>query len=249
MRLNADHLRHFLRDSQGAVTVDYVVLAAAVTMVGLLSTDIIQAGMRSLAGTVDTELRGEAVGSGNGLTYSDGYDNGAQGWVGAESTEIAGIGHVLGPIENTGGGPGVSRDFAVSDATDTATFSFDLYSMDNFDGDTGTVYVNGDAVGSVTVDNGIPTFTAAEGAPPNVTVRYTDVDTNVHLGGSTSDADALSSFEIFVSRPVTIDPTTNEPVTTNIGTVNIGFGSDASAGSDNEFFAIDNFTATGLASG
>jgi len=238
MRFQFQYLRQFISDTRGAVTVDYVMLAAAVTGVTLMSTDIIQNGLRSLAGTVDSELKGEAPGSANGLSYANSFDNGSAGWSGAYATNVAGIGNVLGPIENTGGGPGVSRDFEIDPATDRATFSFDLLAMDDFDGDTGTVYVDGEAVGSVTANYGVPTFTAAEGLEDRgIIVRYSEVDSDVHLGGNSSQTDSRSTFEITVRN----DP--SDPR----GTVNIGFGSDATAGAENEFFAIDNFQANGLA--
>lgn len=236
----ATFLHRFLRDGTGAVTVDYVVLAAAVTFVALLASDILEGGMRSLAGTVDSELKGEAPGATTGLSYSDGFDNGAQGWAGAVSTDIAGIGHVLGPIGNTGGAPSVNRDFAIDPGADRAVFEFDLLSMDNLDGDTGTVFIDGAAVGSVTVSDGVPVFTAAGDLEARgIIVRYGEVDRATHLGGNAAHVDARSTFLISVRN----DPSNPR------GTINLGFGSDATAGADNEFFAIDNLTATGLAGG
>ncbi|WP_179380832.1 hypothetical protein [Jannaschia marina] len=238
MRLELDYIREFLRDTKGAISVDYVVLAGAVTAVGLATTDVIEWGMRALASTVDSELKGEAPGSENGLSYNNGFDNTAAGWTGAGVTEINGIGNVLGPIENTGGQAGVNRDFTIADDVDRATFTFDLLSMDNFDGDTGTVYVDDQAVGSVTVSNGTPVFTAADNLEERgIIIRYTEIDTGVQLGGGT-DVDARSNIAITVRNDDPDNP---------LGNVNIGFGSNATAGADNEFFAIDNFRATGLA--
>lgn len=237
MSLQSENVRLFLRDESGAITVDYVVLAAACCAVGLWSTDLIEVGMRALAGTVDSELRGESPDSLTTTTYDNGFDNGSQGWTGATTSDIAGIGNVLGPIESTGGLPGVNRDFAIDENTERSTFSFDLLSIDDFDGDSGTVFVDGTAVGSVTVDNrnGTQTFTAADDLDERgIIVRFTAVDTGVNLGGRAGALDSSATFEITVRN----DPTNPRD------NVNIGFGSDASAGAGNEFFAIDNFTAT-----
>jgi Flp pilus assembly pilin Flp len=238
MRTNVAHFRKFLRNSRGAVTVDYVVLAAAVTAVGLYSTDIIGVGMRSLAGTVDEELSGTSTDTVVGLQYASGFDNGSEGWSGATAQEMNGIGNVLGPIENTSGLPGVSRDFAIDPNATEASFAFDLYAMDDFDGDTGTVFIDGQAVGSVTVDQGVPTFTAASDlAERGIIIRYTEIDKAVNLGGNPDRVDAMSNISITVKN-LQENPREN---------INFGFGSDASAGANNEYFAIDNFTATGLA--
>lgn len=237
MSLQSENVRLFLRDESGAITVDYVVLAAACCAVGLWSTDLIEVGMRALAGTVDSELRGESPDSLTTTTYDNGFDNGSQGWTGATTANISGIGNVLGPIESTGGLPGVNRDFAIDEDTERATFSFDLIGVDDLDGDTGTVFVDGTAVGSVTVNNrtGTQTFTAADDLEERgIVIRFTEVDTRVDLGGRAGSPDSLSSIEVTVRN----DPTNPR------GNVNIGFGSDASAGAGNEFFAIDNFTAT-----
>lgn len=231
------NVRVFLRDERGAITVDYVVLAAACCAVGLWSTGVIEVGMRALAGTVDSELRGESPNSTTTTTYDNGFDNGSQGWSGVSTGEIAGIGNVLGPIGDSNGQPTVSRDFAIDEDTERSTYSFDLYGMDDLDGDTGTIFVDGQAVGSLTVDNrtGEQTFVAADDLDERgIIIRYTEVDTQVDLGGRTDSPDSLSSFEITVRNDPT-NPRTN---------VNIGFGADTTAGTGNEYFAIDNFTAT-----
>ena len=238
MRLEIEYIRQFLRDSRGAISVDYVVLAGAVCVATIISSDIIKAGMRSLAGTVESELSGEAPGSANGLSYDTGFDNGSDGWAGAVATDIDGIGNVLGPIENTGGQNGVSRDFQIDPNATHATFSFDLLSMDGLDNDTATIFVGGRSIGTVKTDRGVPVFTAASDlAERKIIVKYNDIDTNIALGGDPSKNDARSRFEIAIKN----DP--NDP----LGTVNVGFGSDATAGAHDEYFAVDNFRATGLA--
>ncbi|MCK0167390.1 hypothetical protein MWU52_07500 [Jannaschia sp. S6380] len=235
MTVQMDHIRKFARGEHGALTVEYVLLAFLATIIGVLSFDKVSFGMHSLSHTVDEELRGQDPDAFIGVRYSNRFDNGAEGWVGATAWEDKnGQGWVLGPIENTGGGPAVNRDFAIDEEAGQATFSFDLLAMDDLDGDTGTIFIDGEAVGTVTVEEGgVQTFTAASDLEERgITIRFTEFDSGVPLGGG-PEADARSNIEIFVDNPG--------------DTVNFGFGSDASAGASDEFFAIDNFEATGLA--
>lgn len=241
MMLRPNPFKSFVHRTEGAVTVEYVMLAAGVLAAGLIASGILSDGFRSLAGTVDGELSGTPVEQVVGIQYSDGFDHGAGGWNGAgvlpENHPLNnGLGNVLGPIENTGGLPSVNRDFEIDPNASQATFEFDLYSVDNLDGDSGIVFVGGEEVGRVTVNDGVPAFTASEGLDERgVTIRFTELDNDVPLGGNPNQNDAKSNIFISVDNP-------DE-------NVNIGFGSDASAGADNEFFAIDNFRATGLADG
>ena len=235
MRLSVDPLARFLRDQRGAATVDYVVLAAAVCAMALASSDVVSAGMRGLAGTVDSELRQEPVEALAGISYTDGFDNGASGWLGASASKIDGLGNVLGPIGGTGAtGPArITRDFQIDPNAKQATFDFDLYAMDSLDRESGIIYIDNVEVGRVTSDMGNAVFTAAAGLEKRgITIRATEIDNNVQLGGNASFKDSLSSISITIDKPA-------ERVT-------FGFGSTADQGTSDESFAIDNFQATGL---
>lgn len=234
MRQQIEFIRRFLRGDTGAITVEYVVLAAAVTGVTLLSTDVLQVGMRGLAGTVDSELKGEAPDSNNTVSYHSGFDNGAQGWTGAGAAEVPGLGTVLGPIGGSNGEATVSRDFAFDEGTERAEFEFDLYAMDSLDNESGIIYIDGREVGRLTSDHGNTTFTVADGIDPDrFIVRQTNVDDQIDLGGSDRWTDGHSKIQITVR-----DPGTN---------VNFGFGSTANQGTSDESFSIDNFTVTSTA--
>ncbi len=235
MRSSVDHLARFTRDQRGAATVDYVVLAAAAFAVAMASNGVVSDGMRGLAGTVDSELRREPVEDLVGITYTDEFDNGANGWIGALAGSIAGLGNVLGPIGGTGAGglPRVTRDFDIDPNAAQATFDFDLYAMDSLDNEAGIIYIDGEEVGRLTSDKGNAVFTAATGLKARgIIVRATAVDTNVQLGGSAAYNDSLSSISITIDDPA-------ERVT-------FGFGSTANEGTSDESFAIDKFHATGL---
>lgn len=237
MRTSVDPLARFFRDQRGAATVDYVVLAAGVFAVAMAANEVISGGMSGLAGTVDSELRREPVEALTGITYTDGFDNGASGWIGAFAATIPGLGNVLGPIAGTGvgGPPRITRDFDIDPKATQATFAFDLYAMDSLDNESGIVYIDGLEVGRMTSDKGNAVFTAADAAElkkRGIIVRATTVDNNVDLGGNPSFKDSLSSISITIDKPK--------------NRVTFGFGSTADQGTGDESFAIDSFQATGL---
>lgn len=231
-------LTSFLRDEAGAVTVEYVVLAAAITGVALGSADIINRGLAVLAGTIDSELA-EDVSAGTGaLVYSDGFDNGSAGWNGATVADIRGVGKVLGPIGGSGGAQAITREFQIDPNAASATFSFDLLALDSLDNESGIVYINGREVGRVTSNGGNTSFTPATGLAAGMTITGTIVDNQVQLGGLRPDSagysmDSRTRIQISMTEP-------SDKVT-------FGFGSTANQGVDDESFAIDNFNATGLA--
>lgn len=53
----------FKKDESGAVTVDWVVLTAAIVLLGGVVVNIISNGLSSLATKIDTELSSKSVGT------------------------------------------------------------------------------------------------------------------------------------------------------------------------------------------
>jgi Flp pilus assembly pilin Flp len=56
-------IQNFVRDEDGAVTVDWVVLTAAVVGLGLAVLSTVRAGATDLAADIGAELSGTTVGS------------------------------------------------------------------------------------------------------------------------------------------------------------------------------------------
>lgn len=231
-------LRSFLHDEAGAVTVEYVVLAAAVTGVALGSADVINRGLAFMAGTIDSELSQDETSGGSAQTfYDDGFDNGAAGWTGAAVADVHGLGNVLGPIGGSGGAASVFREFDIAPGTGSANFSFDLVALDTLDGESGIVYIDGREVGRLTKGHSETTFTAAEGLDAHgIAITGNIIDGNVHLGGPSGRTDAAGT-----DSRARISVTVKDPSSK----VRFGFGSTADQGTDDESFAIDNFKATG----
>lgn len=235
MSLTLDDLKFFLADQRGAITVDYVVLTAAATGVALASTDLVIDGLQSLADTVTEEMSGEAVNDpSEGLTYADGFDNGASGWIGAIASDIYGIGNVLGPIEGSGGVETVSKTFEMMAGLTHSTMTFDVLAMDSLDNESGIIYVGGQEVGRITKNGTSTVFTPTD--VPGITISADIVDQGTQLGGNTGSQDWWTDSRTTIS--ITVD----EPDEL----LSIGFGSTADQGVNDEFFALDNFTVTGL---
>ncbi len=231
------HVTRFLRDESAAVTVEYVVLAAAVTGMALLSSDVIYRGLGALAGTVDGELQGESTTRTGALSYDDGFENGAAGWAGAAASAVRGFGNILGPITGSGGAASVTREFEFAEGTPEATFSFDLLAMDSLDGESGIVYIDGQEVGRMTTDFTTGTvFTPADGiAARGISFQTRLEDDRVDLGGTSAErrfVDSRAKILVTVANPAS--------------KVTFGFGSTANHGAHDESFGIDNFRATGL---
>ncbi|CUH19764.1 hypothetical protein JSE7799_00494 [Jannaschia seosinensis] len=226
----------FAGNEKGAVTVEWVVLAGAVTGLGLAMSAVINEGFLSLSGTVDSELRGKKYATA-GTTYTDGFDHGAGGWDNGRVSDIPGIGNVLGPLPRTGGAESTSRTFFTDPDAADVSFEFDMLGMDELEADdSSTIYINGAAVGSISVSGGHATFTASEGnAERNISVRTQNIDSGVNLGGG-SAPDARTAVQVTIGND-------------GSGQVSIGFGSDTSTGADNESFAVDNFSALGIDDG
>jgi Flp pilus assembly pilin Flp len=64
MKLSA-LLKKFRADESGAVTVDWVVLTAAIVGLGIVVMTTVGGGIETLAGNIVTEVEGTTVGYGN----------------------------------------------------------------------------------------------------------------------------------------------------------------------------------------
>lgn len=56
-------LKRFAKDEDGAVTVDWVVLTAAIVGLGLVVISAVQPGVTGLAGKISSELQGWEIGT------------------------------------------------------------------------------------------------------------------------------------------------------------------------------------------
>ncbi|MEM8823840.1 MAG: hypothetical protein AAGF30_09550 [Pseudomonadota bacterium] len=235
-----EDFKSFLLAERGAVTVDYVVLTAAATGLAIAASTELSNGFSYLTNVVASELseQGDAYDPRTIQIYDDAFANNSSDWHGATVSELFGLGTVLGPIEGANGGAEqVTRSFDVPENLDSVTLQFDLYALDDLDPeDSGFIYIGNEKVGSVSQVGGQTVFTPI-GEHAGVTVTAVVLENQVQLGGAQVTGD--DSLDSRVSFSITVD---NPELT-----VDFGFGSNATGDRDNESFALDNFSVTGLA--
>lgn len=59
--MSITYLKTFLADDAGAVTVDWVVLTAAIVGLGLAVISVISGGLENLSGDINTQLRADHI--------------------------------------------------------------------------------------------------------------------------------------------------------------------------------------------
>ncbi|MEM9319194.1 MAG: hypothetical protein AAGA70_09330 [Pseudomonadota bacterium] len=211
----------FLAEDTGAVTVDWVVLTSAVVGLGIATLGVVSAGVGSSSNAIADELAGTSIQAAFSRAmslFSNGFENGRGGFAGGQVVNAPGFGNIL----QLGQNDVATLSVDVPDGASSATIQFDLIGADDFDGDSATVYVNGQPVSIYTDDNGNVTATDISGNGVTVAVdqQYTDYN-----GGGRSLGDSRATYTITVDNPGS--------------NVTFGVGSDNTADAGNEYFALD----------
>lgn len=211
-------------EEHGAVTVDWVVLTAALVGVGLATAAVVASGVNEASNATADELAGTRIeapfGRAGGLFSTD-FSNGLGDWLGGTATSLSGFGDVL----QLGSGETATLTFDVPANADSATVSFDLIAGDDLDqGDFATILVNGQPVSIYEDDHG--RVSVSGGAPDGISVSVEHQAVNQAIGAGSHGHDSVSTYSITVSDPGT--------------SVTLGVNSGANSGVDNEFFALDN---------
>lgn len=223
-----DHrLTSFVQDEDGAVTVDWTVMTAAIVGLGIATYGVVSGGIQNLSTDVDTHLRTDWISTSFGartLAAMDFTDGDKGGWTG---------GTVMEPLDDLGEmlvlGPGetASLSLDVPEGASTAALSFDLIGGDSLDNEVATITTNGKTVTLARgLHNGTMTFTTPD--VEGVTVTTETISSGTNLGGA-----APSSWRESVTR-VTV--TVDDPGTS----LDLGMTSGANQHIGDEFFGIDN---------
>lgn len=211
----------FAASESGAVTVDWVVLTGAVVGLGLSTMAVVSGGVESLANDTAQGIAGTSISTafaGAVELFNGDFSGGAGGFTGASVVNAAGFGDIL----QIGQGEMAELTMDVPPGSTSATIDFDLIAADDFDGDTATVWVNGQAVSFYTDNNG--NISIGDGGVPGVTVSVNQQYTNENNGGG-SLGDSRASYSITVDNPGS--------------SLTFGVSSNATAGTSNEYFALD----------
>jgi Flp pilus assembly pilin Flp len=228
-------LQRFLKEEDGATTVDWVVLTAGVTGLGLATMVVVSGGMEDLSGDIAGALSGtgiisEFVQFAAAQLASNDFTSGlVGGWTGGIAADAGGS---LGELLMVGPGGLAELTLDVPPGANQAVFTFDLIGGDSLDNETATVMINGQPVTFATGNHGGISVTSP--GVPGVTVEATVQSQGQQLGGSNNDPwrESVTSFSITVDNPGS--------------SVTLGVASNADQPVNDEFFGIDNVTVDAI---
>ena len=134
-----DHSTTFLRSESGAVTVDWVVVTAAVVGLGISSAAAVRMGTSALGEDINTSLSNSSVAalrwlSSNELINQTFADGNFDGWSMAKQTAVGAWGVMQGPFGADTRNTPLTVDVNLSDGATNALVEFDLLLLDTWDG-------------------------------------------------------------------------------------------------------------------
>ncbi|MEO0750467.1 MAG: Hint domain-containing protein [Pseudomonadota bacterium] len=168
------------------------------------------------------------------LVASEDFEGGATGWTDTTTTDGgANFTEFLGRFGDSNGTEAVSKTFTTDPTAEVATFQFDFYELDSWDGggDTFSIFIDGEEVFVESFDD------AGSDSYSTTTTLSDGREVTIELGAGTSTNLGFAGNDDEI-HPVTV--TLEDPG----ASVTIGFGADLSAGINNESFGIDNLVLT-----
>ena len=218
----------FLSDESGAVTVDWVVLTAALAGLSIAAANQLSGGIASLSGRLDGELGTSSISarpSTQVLASMSFTDADTEHWTGGEViSPLDGLGEML----VLGAGETTTFAFDFPDDRDKAIMSFDLIGGDSLDSEVATLKINGQTVTLATgKGNGTMSFSSPE--LDGITIKTSVVSQGSNLGGSANTGwkESITTVTITVDTPGE--------------TLTFAMQSGANQAISDEFFALDNF--------
>ena len=219
-------LPRFLREETGAVTVDWVVLASAIVGLGMATTAVVSGGVESLSEETAEELASTSIRTRFASVvslFSGDFSDGNGGFTGGSVISAPGFGDIL----QIGQNETVELTLDVPPGSSTATIGFDLIAADDFDGDTATIFVNGQAVSVYTDNDG--NVTVSDNGVSGISVSVNQQYTNANNGGGAL-GDSRATYSITVDNPGS--------------SITLGVASSQSADVSNEYFALDDVSVS-----
>ena len=213
----------FITDESGAITVDWVVLTAAGSFLGLAVMGVVSGGLENLSGDISATLGGYEIqttfANAASALLSNDFSGGLGGFIGGTVANVVGFGEVLqlGPGEMT------TASFAVPPGATTATISFDMLGIDDLSGESASIMINGAVVALYSDDHGNISTQDLSGS--GITVAVNQQYTNSHMGSGSHGADSRATYTITIDNPG--------------DTVTFGVASGSGQPISEEFYAID----------
>jgi Flp pilus assembly pilin Flp len=219
----------FIEDESGAITVDWVVLTAAGSFVGLAVMAVVSGGLESLSGDISDSLNGYEIqttfASAVSALLSNDFSGGLGGFLGGTVANVVGFGEVLqlGPGEMT------QASFAVPEGATTATITFDMLGVDDLSGEAASIMINGAVVALYADNHG--SISTQDMSGSGISVSVNQQYSNDQMGSGSHGADSRATYTITIDNPG--------------DSVTFGVASGTGQPISEEFYAIDdvNFTA------
>lgn len=229
----------FWNDEDGAVTVDWTVLTAATVGLGIATYGVVSGGINDLSGDVGTQMRGTKLYTSFNQVLSADFENGMDGFAGGVVRDLNGFGNIL-TIDGTHGRgvEATSKTFDLQGDRDYAVVEFDMAFLDSWDNETGTVYLNGEAVAigqfthrnhSIYGNANLPPQMQALGVV-GVEVDFQGQTNDIQGGAHVGYPDHTQKVRIVMDNP-------GDALT-------VGFGTNLSSSGNDESLGIDNLTVT-----
>jgi hypothetical protein len=212
----------FLRAEEGAVTVDWVVLTAALVGLGLAVMTVVSGGVQTVSADTDATLRGVQIQTSffrAGTIFDSDFSGGLGDWSGGSVANLNGFGDVL----QLGSGEYAELTLDVPQGASTATISFDMIGGDDLDGEPATIFINGEAVAVYQDDHG--NISLGDNGVDGISVSVNQLYTNDAEGAGNHGHDSRAQYTITVENPT--------------DSLSFGVESGANQGVNNEFYAID----------
>lgn len=228
-------LRDFIRNEDGAVTVDWVVLTAGITGLGMASAAVVSGGLESLSTETAEALSGYEIATrftafvATQLAGND-FAGGLMGdWTGGVAGNPGGV---LGELLMVPPGGRAELTLDVPPGANQAVFTFDLIGGDSLDSETATIMINGQPVTVAT--GGFGTISFAGANVPGITVTTSVRTQGTQLGGSMTSGwnDSVTTVSITVDNPGS--------------SVTLGVASTTDQSLNDEYFGIDNVAVNAL---
>lgn len=222
-------IKDFIRDESGAVTTDYVMLAAMITGSSVAGTNSSLSGVENLTADIDAALRSEIVRSDfSNSSYFDDFESVSAYWSNGDiNSEDDAYGGILGQFGGSDGEIAVSRDYALNGDYDYAVVEFEVHAHDSWDSEQFIVFANGAAVGAYQFDYRYDGVAGSWTTPDsNYSMSITPNGARDHTGFNSGWTDQSYTVQMTVANPG--------------DSLNLGFGSTLNQGIGDESWSIDN---------
>jgi hypothetical protein len=185
----------YLFDESGAITVDWVVLTATVTGLGLAVAGVVSSGLQSASRQTSDTLSSISIQT----TFPDTGLGGAVAaigeWVGGTLVAVPGFGEV----QRLGPGELAEMSLSVPPGATSATLTFDLIGVDDLSGVPATITIGGREVAVYTDNHGNITTSSPGG--DGISVSVNQIYENNHMGGGSHGADSRATYTITIDNP------------------------------------------------